>query len=472
MRRPLRWYDFITININWFAITSRSNVLTPLVIPLLVQEFVGEEIKGTYLGKMRLWALMAALLTQALTGVISDRSRLKWGRRRPFIFLGVIIEAIVIILIGLSANNVGMAGYWILFVLYIFSMIGGNINHAATQGLIPDLIPDEKKGIASGLKAVFELPLPLIFISVGIAKMVGAGNLNGALTLLVIILFVGMILTLFVPEKRNLDPHLEFSWRPFLRPVIMTGIFTTIILGFGGLISYILPFFNPISSNLNLILIGFIGIVGIGLTVVFGIWGSLRIGLGREIKVQSSYLWWVVNRLFFLVGVTNLGSFLVFFLQEKFSDFKFEEAVEPASKIILYVGFFILLTALFGGWLADRFGKKTLIMLSGIATAVGTGIVVAAPMISMTYFGGSVIGIGVGLFYTANWALGTAIVPKERAGQFLGFSNLAGAGAGAIGAYIGGPIADYTSFTLLMSLSGVLALISIFALIGIKENSQ
>jgi hypothetical protein len=35
MDRPFRWYDYITINVNWFALTTRSQVLTPLVIPLL-----------------------------------------------------------------------------------------------------------------------------------------------------------------------------------------------------------------------------------------------------------------------------------------------------------------------------------------------------------------------------------------------------------------------------------------------------
>jgi MFS family permease len=470
MHRPLRWYDYLTVNINWFAITSRSNVLTPLVIPLLVQQFVGEEFKGTYLGKMRLWALMAALLTQALTGLISDHSRLKWGRRRPFIVLGAVLEILAIVLIGLASHNDGMLGYWILFALYIFIMIGGNINHAATQGLIPDLIPDDKKGIASGIKAIFEIPLPLIFISVGIANMVGGGNIGGALTILVLIILLCVSVTMLVPENQNPNPSLEFNWRPFLRAAAMTGIFTIIILGIGALVSAILPIIKALPNYLNLLTTGFIGVLGISLTIVIGIWGSLRIALGNEIKQQKSYLWWVVNRLFFLVGVTNMGNFLIFFLQEKFSDFRLEQAVEPASRMILIVGIFILLTALLGGWLADMFGKKKLIMGSGLATAVGTGFVVTAPSIESSYIGGAIIGIGVGLFYTANWALGTEIVPKERAGQFLGLSNLAGAGAGAIGAYIGGPIADYSSFSLLMALSGILAFVSILALIGIKEK--
>jgi MFS family permease len=470
MRRPLRWYDFFTININWFAITARANVLTPLVIPLLVQQFVGEEFKGTYLGKIRLWALMAALLTQAITGLFSDRSRSKWGRRRPFILIGVVIEIIAIMLIGLSSHNEGMPGYWILFNLYILIMIGGNINHAATQGFIPDVIPNDKKGIASGIKAIFELPLPLLVISVGVAKMISVGDLDGALAVLVIIILVCIAITMVVPEKQYLGPIPELSWIRFLRPVIMTGVFTITILGIGALITGILPSFRLLPPSLKLFATGFIGVLGISFAVMLGIWGSLRIGLGDEIKLQKSYLWWVVNRLFFLVGVTNLGSFLIFFLQEKYSVYRLEQAVEPGSRIVLIVGIFILLTALIGGWLADNFGKKQLIMVSGFSTALGTGIVVLAPNMPITYFGGAIIGIGSGLFYTANWALGTEIVPKERAGQFLGFSNLAGAGAGAIGAYIGGPIADYTSFSLLMSLSGVLALLSILALIGIKTK--
>ena len=41
-----------------------------------------------------------------------------------------------------------------------------------------------------------------------------------------------------------------------------------------------------------------------------------------------------------------------------------------------------------------------------------------------------------------SWALGTSLAPKEEAGRYLGISNLAGAGAGIVGAGIGGPLAD------------------------------
>ena len=118
MKRELRWHEYLTININWFNLTTRSQVLTPLIVPLLVQQFVGEANKGAYTGMMRLWALMVALLIQALMGILSDRSTSRFGRRRPFILIGVIFEVIVILLIGLTAQLEGMPGYWVLFGLF------------------------------------------------------------------------------------------------------------------------------------------------------------------------------------------------------------------------------------------------------------------------------------------------------------------------------------------------------------------
>jgi MFS family permease len=88
---------------------------------------------------------------------------------------------------------------------------------------------------------------------------------------------------------------------------------------------------------------------------------------------------------------------------------------------------------------------------------------------TLIYIGGCMIGGGAGFFYTANWALGTDIVPRLQAGRYLGISNLAGAGAGAVGAYIGGPIGDMLGYSLLMAIYGILFLFSLLALFKIKE---
>jgi MFS family permease len=217
--------------------------------------------------------------------------------------------------------------------------------------------------------------------------------------------------------------------------------------------------------------VGLVGVMGMTLAVLIGVWATIAVSMGSEIKSQKSFTWWVTNRLSFLVASTNLAGFMLYFLQERFVDLPGEKAAGPASTIIMYVGVFIILTALPSGWLSDRVGKKPLIVIAGLLAAIGTAIVVIIPSLRAIYIGGCCIGAAIGLFYSANWALGTEIVPQDKAGQYLGLSNIAGAGAGAIGAYIGGPIADNYGYVLLFSIYGVMFLLSILALQGVKTPS-
>ncbi len=464
MNKPLRWYDPITININWFALTTRSQVLVPLVIPLLVQQFVGEAQKGAYVGTLRLWTLMAAVLSQAFFGVLSDHTKSRWGQRKPYIVGGVVFEVIILLSIGFTAGMSGMSGYWMLFFLIVLSMIGSNATQAATQSLIPDHVPDEKKGIYSGIKAALELPVPLIFVSFVVARQISGGNLWGGLIALVVVLVISMLISLFAPHRTLTEDLPPLNWHPFLRLTLMTATFTALILGVGELVA------SFVRNSNSFLAVGLIGVLGMALTVFLGVWASLRISLGKDVFQHRSFTWWVVNRLGFMVASTNLAGFMVFFLQEKFPELAGEKAAAPAAQIVMFVGIFILVTAIPSGWLADRFGKKMLIAVAGLLVTAGASVVIFSPGITPMYAGASLVGAGVGLFYSANWALGTELVPKNDVGRFMGIQNIAGAGAGAIGAYIGGTIADEMSYVLLMSIYGTMAFLSIFALLGVKED--
>lgn len=469
MDRPIRWYDYLTINANWFALTARSQTLTPLIIPLLVQQFAGESAKGTYVGIIRLGALMIALLAQALVGLLSDRSTSQWGRRRPFIAVGTISEIVIFAAIGMIAGLDGMDGYWLLFCLYVLSMIASNTSHAATQGLIPDLIPDEKKGLFSGVKALLELPLPLVFVSFVIGQLIASGELWAAIIILSVSMLLCMVLTMFVPEKPSEEPPSRINWEPFIRLVLMTIAFTIIILVVGAGVQAVISFVQNLSENAAKILVAVTGLAGMGIAVLLGVWISVRISLGDAFQKNKSFTWWVINRLTFLIAAFNLAGFLIFFLQERFQAMGTEEVAEPAALIIMFVGIFILITAVPSGWLSDRLGKKPLLVISSLLAAFGAAMVVSAPDLNLIKVGGCFIGAGAGFFYSVNWALGTSIVPAGKAGQYLGISNLAGAGAGAIGAYIGGPIADNQSFVLLMGIYGGLFLLSLLPLFMIEE---
>jgi MFS family permease len=482
VKRAIRWYDFITINSYWFGLTALSQTMTPLVLPLLVQQFVGSATQGAAYGQLRLWTLMVAVLVQALMGMVSDRSTSPMGRRRPFILGGTLGVVLILVLVGFSAGLEGISGYWVLFGLIMLMMVFGNTSHAAQQGLIPDLVPVEKHGRFSGIKAIFEVPLPVIVVAFTIGRLIAAGNLWSALLVLIGLLLLVMVITMFVRERAQKEPPFPFTWQPFIRLALMTATFTTVILLTGQLVSWGARLVDVLQPIPQTIVYAIIGLLSMGAAIVIGVGLSIRIGLGHSNSpVNRAFTWWVISRLAFLVGSTNIASFLVFFLQGRFG-YAREQAAGPASTLVMFVGIFILVAAFPSGWLSDRFGRKPILTVSGIVAAFGTLIVVLAPSLPYLYVGAVLIGIATGQFYAVNWALGTELVPKEEAGRYLGLSNLAGAGAGAIGAYIGGPIADLISmrvpefagigYLVLFLIYAILFLVSVAALRGIRKPLQ
>ncbi|MBE0409348.1 MAG: MFS transporter [Anaerolineales bacterium] len=477
LKRAIRWYDYITINIYYLGLTTLAQT-NGLILPILVQDFVGESQQGAFYGTIRLYTLMVALLAQSIMGMVSDHSSFRWGRRRPFIFIGTFFNLVFITAIGFTLGMEGMRGFWFLFTIAILLQISTNTAHAAQQGLIPDLVPEEKRGRFSGFKAVLELPLPLLLVSFTIARVISAGNLLGGILLAAGILVIVMVITMFVPEKPLQANLKDLDWKPFLRLFLMTGLFTSIILGSGKVVNIIGQYLEPLQSPLQkLVLMGLVGLFGIIIAIGAGVLFSVRISLGRDARLNPSFLWWVINRLAYLAGVINLSAFAIFFIQARLGYIR-ETAAGPVAILLLIVGAFVFITALPSGWLSDRFGNKKLVVLSGALAGLGTFIAILTPNLIVIYLGGSLIGIATGIFYTANWALGTELVPKKESGRYLGISNLAGAGAGAIGAYIGGPIADYFTFhhpdmlgigyVLLFAIFGVLFLLSIAPILLVK----
>ncbi len=70
-------------------------------------------------------------------------------------------------------------------------------------------------------------------------------------------------------------------------------------------------------------------------------------------------------------------------------------------------------------------------------------------------------------------------MPPEEAGRYLGISNLAGAGAGVVGAGIGGPLADFFNmsspglgYLVVFAIYGVCFLLSSVTLLKVREPRE
>jgi MFS family permease len=443
--KRLRWFDYLSINLFWLGLNIRNTAVGTIFMPFLVDIYAPADWKNTALSLMRTAGLIIAMLVQPTVGLISDRSTSRFGRRRPFILIGALLDLVFLAAIGLSWN------YWSLLVAVLLIQFSSNISHGPLQGLIPDMVPEDQRGRASAVKAIFEL-LPIVLVGASIAPLVGAGHLGWAIIATGAGLFITAFVTiLWVKEKPLKEkPDIPF-WPPMLRVLgMLAGILLGALAGLvgGGLIGGIAglavwPFAGK--DTAIAIAVGLGGVIAMIMAVVVGVWAGSLTTIGKEARQHSAFIWWIVNRLLFLAAITSLQGFALFFLEYAFK-ITSEQAAKLTGSLIYTVGIFTLLSALPAGWLADRVGHKLLVGLSGIISAVGCTLLLGTiwvPNLSLIYVAGIILGIGTGLFMTVNWAMGTNLVPAEEAGRYLGISNLAGAGAGMIGSGIGGPIADF-----------------------------
>ncbi len=512
---PTRLYnyikDYLPINLFWLGLNIRNTAVGSIFMPYLVERYASPDWKNTSLSIMSTAGLIIAMLIQPAAGLVSDRSTSRFGRRRPFILTGTLLDLLFLAAIGLSWN------YSSLLVAVLLIQFSANVSHGPLQGLIPDLVPEEQRGRASAIKALFEL-LPIFLVGITIAVLVSAGHLGWAIAATGGGLLVTALITILTVKERPLKgkPNVPF-WPPMVRvfgmlagiifgglaglvggeligglvglvvwPMAGITIATRVAVGLGGAIAMIVAVvvgvwagsIATLSKGTGIIVGTYLGLLGgaiagalgyITARPIFGNFTALAIGLnlggitallisavigwranakenvGSEARQHSSFIWWIVNRLFFLAAITSLQRFALYFLMYAFH-IDVDKATALFGRLITVLGIFILISALLAGWLADRFSHKLLISLSGFLAAFGGSVLLITiwvPSELLIYVAGIILGAATGIFMTTNWAMGTKLVPTAEAGRFLGISNLAGAGAGMIGGSIGGPLADY-----------------------------
>jgi MFS family permease len=481
--KNLHWYDHLAINSYWLGINIASGSLTPILMPALVLMFMPPDMKNTYLANVRVIGLSVAMLFQPLAGMLSDRSTAKMGRRRPFIIWGAILNVVFLFIIGASpsfmdVNNkliLGVtAAYLVLTIGTILMQFSSNLGQAAVQGLMPDVVPENQRGRSSGYKSLLEL-LPSALVALFIGSMVDDGKIWPVIAIIMAGFIITMLITvIFVKEVPLKQKPAGKVLEPILRIVALTAIFVGITRAAIWLVSSSGKLLTDagVSLNTQIILVGLAGLVAMAGSIVFGVYFGAQVGIGKDARQHMSFIWWVINRLLFLAAVGSIQGFALYFLRDVMHDPK---PATTTSILMAAVAVFLMLSAVVGGYISDRVGKKRLVAIAAVIAAIGAVLLLFARSLPLLIVSGAIIGIGTGLFFAANWALGTKLVPPAEAGKYLGISNLAGAGAGIVGAGIGGPMADFFNnlqpglgYLVIFAIYAGLFLISIIALVKVK----
>lgn len=146
----LPWGQLLAISIYWFGINALWGGYE-IFGQSRVEQLVGVETRGQTIGYVEFGAALVAILVQPVVGSISDYLSTRWGRRKPFIFIGGLLDVVAIFGLATSQSLIALAAF---LMLLAFS---SNFAQGPFQGYVPDLVPDRQVNIASALIGLMRL---------------------------------------------------------------------------------------------------------------------------------------------------------------------------------------------------------------------------------------------------------------------------------------------------------------------------
>jgi Na+/melibiose symporter-like transporter len=368
----LRTRHYVTMNVYWFGLAFLWNGLHPIILPALLLQWVPDSLKNTYLGGMTFVGLILAMVIQPLVGAFSDRTRSRWGRRRPWILAGTLFS--LVFLAGMALAG----GLWGLLLGYLLLQVASNTAHGPAQGLIPDLVPSDRRGLASGIKNLFDMG-GLVVTSLVAGQLMGQDNPGLAFAITGSVLVACALITILAtPEK----------------PISAA---------------------DPSAAG-----------------------ASLRSLVQVDFRRYPAYTWLLLSRFLILLGIYAVQGFAQYFIRDRLG---VSNAAEVTGNLMATIGLTLTLLVFPAGWLSDRFGRLRLNLFSGALASLGILLLILVKDVTSLYLFGAIIGTATGIFLSVNWALATDLIPLEEAGKYLGLSNLATAGASAA-SRLGGPFID------------------------------
>ena len=267
-----------------------------------------------------------------------------------------------------------------LFIGYIGLQLSSNIAHGPLQGLLPDSVPQTQLGVASSLKTFMDM-LSLIIASLLAGRLLDSVSRDPTNIMLVVIglLAVSAAITILGVSEVSAQEHERTDWK--------------------------------------------------------GLLGQFRINF-RE---NTSYWWLIAERALFLLSIFGVQAFAQYYLQDVI---RVPDPPKQTGDLLAVLTVALVILVLIGGWLTDKYGAKRVLYIAAFVAALGIFFMMfATDMRGVTIFG-AVLGAGIGLFLTSNWALANGLAPEAEAGKYLGLTNLATAGSGAL-ARLEGPALDW-----------------------------
>jgi MFS family permease len=361
----------------WFGGNFMWIPLTTVLVQSQVDQVVPKGSQNGAIGFAIGIGGFLAMTVPPLVGAWSDRLNTRFGRRRPIMVAGTLLTIPGLILLMTAGN------YPQIVVGYVIVQFFFNAAQAAYAGIIPDVVPAQQFGKASGFLATM--------------TQLGIGGGLGATSLLVsnrviYLIFIGAILLTLIPT----------IWAARNEGLAPVPVHPKRSVG-----DAIREFLRPLH--------------------------------------EGDFAWVVFTRLMISSGITavlyNLHNFFrdVVLTPDTSPD-------TFTSNWLLVVVLTALPFGFFGGLLSDRLRRrKVFVYVAGGAQAFVAIVFIALypTAIPLVFALGIAYGVGYGLYFAVDWALACDTLPdKSQSAKDMGLFHIALTMPQAIIPFFGGPLID------------------------------
>ena len=210
----------VRISLYWLGLTAIDGA-----VGLFIQNrvnfgaFAADPLEvGRILFLLSIPVAVISILIQPTVGSISDYTVSRWGRRKPYIVIGSLLD--VVFLIGIAtSNSILMLGAFAALL-----SVSTNIARGPFQGYVPDLVPEKQVGLASAMVGLMQIlgnvtgfVLVTVFVLLGrIELAIFAVALVELLTMAAVVARVG--------EGQPPKPRNGKSWGTIAREVWGTDV--------------------------------------------------------------------------------------------------------------------------------------------------------------------------------------------------------------------------------------------------------
>ena len=362
--------SFVVLYALAYMSTSLLFLAPALVsLALKVNDLVGLDAAP---GRLSLVASVGAALSivaNPVFGHLSDRTASRFGMRRPWMVLGLVVGSLGILLVAVAPNMaVVVAGWCVAQVFY-------NALLAAQVAVLADQVPQRQRGTVAGVLGVC---LPVASIAGTFLVNVFSPHL--------LAMFLGpcavagffIVLFVLVLHDRRLEPRDDTAGR---------GSWT------GWL------------SRLR--------------------WRHLaRVSL----RAHPDFTWAFVSKFLFVTAFAFLTTYQAYYLLSQLGT---GESEVPGQVFIgtLAQGAVVIVASLVGGRVSDRTGRRKVFVLAASAV-FGAALFVIAVSTAFSGFvvGMALSGLGLGLYVAVDLALVVDVLPDpDHVAKDLGLFNIAGA---------------------------------------------